>query len=100
MTADTVLLVLILVVLIIACVGMGNLRLDLLQLEEKLEKIYQAQMNPRTRVTKAEVHTGMPDELKDLKQLGRASSARRTVVGGEVDSQLYRDLSSEGAEDD
>lgn len=75
----------------------------------ELQTIKRHQLNPRTRIGgPIAVQSGEVSEEQHLARLGRASSARRIVVGGDHDSQLNNDLANQavvgrsyrGGEDD
>lgn len=46
----------------------------------------------RSRVSRASMQSGATSPERELTRLGRASAARRVVVGGDPDSQLHADL--------
>jgi hypothetical protein len=54
-------------------------------------------LNPRTRTTQASFQSGATSLEQGLTRLGRASAARRVVVGGDEDSQLYMDMARPNA---
>lgn len=59
----------------------------------RLDDIFRAQINPRTRIGgPVAIQSGAVSEEQELERLGRASHGRRIVVGGDDDSQLNKDL--------
>lgn len=80
---------------------LGDIKTELQRENIKLEKIKDLQLNPRTRIGgPIAVQSGPVTQEQQLKKLGRASAARRVVVGGDPDSQLNHDLNNAVEEDD
>lgn len=46
----------------------------------------------RSRISRASMQSGETSPERELTRLGRATAARRVVVGGDPDSQLHTDL--------
>jgi hypothetical protein len=55
-------------------------------------EVRELRLTSRTRVATASMRSGAATEEHELRRLGRASSARRIVVGGDDDSQLNKEL--------
>lgn len=96
-----------LVLLTLITVGVGALYavgfLILLELRSQsydLTKIRQFQVNPRTRISTTSVQSGPVSPEQEGARLGRASRARRVVVGGDPDSEQYDRLVIPGANDE
>jgi hypothetical protein len=49
------------------------------------------------RISRASMQSGKVSEEQHLARLGRASAARRVVVGGDADSQQYKNLATNPA---
>jgi len=88
-----------LVLLTLITVGVGALCavgfLILLELRSQsysLAKIKQFQLNPRTRIATTSVQSGPVNPEQEGARLGRASKARRVVVGGDPSSEQYERL--------
>lgn len=58
----------------------------------RLAAIERHQLNPRTRITRAVMDNGPPTVEKDMWKAGQIARGKRTVVGGEPDSDLYQSL--------
>lgn len=55
--------------------------------------VNEVRLATRTRQSKISVQSGPVTEEQKLKRLGRATVARRVVVGGDADSELHTNLS-------
>jgi hypothetical protein len=82
-----VLLAMILVAVLVGALfivfGVNPLRQDTKEMNRKLDQLMALSLNPRTRIGQASVQSGAPTEEQELRRLGRASVAKRVVVGGE-----------------
>lgn len=58
----------------------------------EVRKLVRLSLNPRTRISQIAPQSGATTEEQVLSRLGRASAARRVVVGGDSDSKLNLDL--------
>lgn len=72
--------------------GLVNVRHDLAEVLEKLEGIRTLQLNPRTRITKANMRNKPVTQDDELAKLGRIAAPHRVVVGGDDDSRLSKNL--------
>lgn len=64
-------------------------------IEVNTEETRQLRLNSRSRITTAAVRTGADGEeqhLRQMRRLGRATRAKRIVVGGDPDSEQYAAL--------
>lgn len=75
------------------CILSYNIYLSNEKNSRLLRDIRQFQINPRTRMSTVQMRSGPVTEEKQVERLGRASTARRVVVGGDPDSQLHGNLS-------
>ena len=76
-----------------------------LQLEAQvtlLTKVRDLQLNPRTRMSTIQVQSGPISDDQEAHRVGRATAARRVVVGGEEESELNQNLHRQysGGEDE
>lgn len=62
------------------------------QTTEVLREVKALKLQNRTRIRQASTRTGAVTEEQQLRRLGRASAARRVVVGGDGDSDLNKAL--------
>lgn len=93
------LLILILLMVIVVVIGVDNLRRETQRVGDLLEEIKGLQLNPRTRIGTLAPRSGAVSQEQELTKLGRASAARRVVVGGDPDSRLNTDLTTTLKED-
>lgn len=87
-------IILLALILFVLVLGLNNIR-------DELEKIHEAQLNPRTRVGSARPTPAEPrqgERSYTPPNVGRVQ-ARRTVVGGEPDSELNQQLSQSAKRD-
>ena len=84
------------VLLAVIAVQLVKLRLnDVPDAVRRLDDIFRAQLNPRTRIGgPVKMQSGAVSDEQKLEKLGRHSSGRRIVVGGDDDSQLHLDLTT------
>lgn len=84
--------ILILLSLVAVMVGIVRVREDIQAQNEKIDKLTSLSLNPRTRIAQATMQSGAVTEEQKLQRLGRASVARRVVVGGDDDSVQKQNL--------
>lgn len=81
---------------IVAVFGFSAMVMILRDVREYARGTHKAVMDVKrqvhTRQSRASMQSGATTDEQRLTRLGRASAARRVVVGGELDSQLYQDL--------
>lgn len=82
-----------LIALLIVMIGIVRVRDEIHELNQKLDKLTKLSLNPRTRIAQATMQSGARVPEQDLKQLAHTSRAKRVVVGGDEDSEQYRQLS-------
>lgn len=100
MTAIVILLILIFLALVVLILGVRNLRFDIGDVVDGVTQTNKLMLNPRTRQSVAAMQSGATDEIQEGRALGRASVAKRVVVGGEDDSQQKRALQGQIGIDD
>lgn len=71
-----------------------------LETQRQTSRLVELSLNPRTRIGTIAPRSGVETKEKQLSKLGRASSARRVVVGGDPNSQLNSDLNQGTQEDE
>lgn len=72
--------------------GVYSILLEQEKQTKTLRQVASLQLNPRTRISTASMQSGAVTQEQSLERLGRASAARRIVVGGDPDSELYTKL--------
>lgn len=85
-------LALMLTALVVCAWALANSLQLLREMEETMRRLVTLSLNPRTRLGHIAPQSGPVSREQTLSRLGRASAARRVVVGGDDDSQLYHDL--------
>ena len=78
--------------LVALIIGLASVQKDIQGLNDKLDQLTSLSLNPRTRIGQATMQSGAVSEEQKLERLGRASVARRVVVGGDDDSRQKQDL--------
>lgn len=75
---------------------------DILRAEQRnrieLCKLVKGSLNPRTRIGTLAPQSGATSVEQKLSKLGRASAARRVVVGGDSDSELHKQMNANNPE--
>lgn len=61
---------------------------------ETHREVMEVKLHTRTRQNKVSVQSGPKSQEQLLSKLGRASSARRVVVGGDPDSELNQNINT------
>lgn len=84
--------ILILLSLVAVMIGIVRVREDIQAQNEKIDELKSLSLNPRTRIGQATMQSGAVTEEQTLQKLGRASVARRVVVGGEDGSVQKQNL--------
>lgn len=59
---------------------------------QNTDEVQDLRLTSRARISTAVMRSGEVSEERKLTRLGRASKARRVVIGGDDDSQLSSDL--------
>lgn len=85
-------LILALAALLAVLVALVYVLRDIHRSEEKLDKLTSLSLNPRTRFSQASMQSGATVPEQELQRLAHASRAKRVVVGGDEDSEQYRQL--------
>lgn len=86
-------------------VGLGviigyNILLTLERCEKRLSEIVQHQLNPRTRISTIGVQSGPITDDQTAARVGRATSSRRVIVGGDPESELSQSLGRQFPQED
>jgi hypothetical protein len=90
--AITILLILVVAALLYDAYQVRRLRVSV---EENTAETKSLRLKSRARIATASVQSGAVSEEQQLRRLGRASQARRIVVGGDDDSQLNQELNQQ-----
>lgn len=96
LTLIAALIVVAILLLAVICVQLVKLNTVGAAERDRLDDIFRAQLNPRTRIGGPfAIQSGAVSEDQEVQRLGRATVGRRIVVGGDDDSQLKRDLTTQ-----
>lgn len=69
-------------------------------MEQNAAETRELRLTSRARIRRASMQSGATSDEQVLRRLGRASAARRVVVGGDSDSGLYYELNRNTGEED
>lgn len=90
-----IILAILIVQLIVVAVVLSVLVLRLSKdVRDNTAETRELRLMSRTRISTISTQSGATTEEQILRRLGRASTGRRIVVGGDRDSQLHKDLTT------